>query len=287
MNNVFEQTVRQLVTAGIASPRLEARLLIAHVLKCDTTKVFSDVELSAAQNEALQILLQQRLHHKPMDKILGHREFYKADFMISEDVLSPRPDTEILVEKVLQLLSDDDFDILDLGTGSGCIIESVLAERPKAHGVAVDISEKSLDIALQNAEKLQLGKRIRFIKADWFASDFLQQIGKKFTAVVTNPPYIPTDDIEHLDAEVRNYDPLAALDGGTDGFASYMRIAELAPDLLKSGGYIFIEAGIGQAEQIAAIFEQSGLSHVCTVADLNGIARCVILQKAVAKAKKS
>lgn len=279
MSGIFEQTVRQLATAGIASPRLEARLLIAHVLNCPAAEVLSDIMLSAEQLNILQTLLKQRLKHKPIDKIVGHREFYKYDFRVDENVLSPRPDTEILVEKALQMLPDGEFNILDLGTGSGCIIESVLAQRPTAHGVAVDISAQSLNVARNNAENLGLEKRIQFIQADWFDTDFIRQIGQKFTAIVTNPPYIPTADILKLEPDVKDYDPLLALDGGNDGFDSYRRIASLTPSLLKDGGYIFIEAGSGQASEIAAIFTQSGLKHIATAADLAGIARCVILQK--------
>ena len=166
-----------------------------------------------------------------------------------------------------------------MGTGSGCIIESILAERPQALGVAVDVSEKSLQVAQKNAENLGLSERLQFIQADWFAADFCERIGKKFAMIVSNPPYIPTADIATLEPEVKNYDPLPALDGGTDGFSCYRRIAEIAPKLLRDNGYILLEAGIGQADEIAVIFTRQGLKHIRTVADLGGINRCVVLQK--------
>lgn len=281
MNHAFDLIVQQLASAGIPSPRLEARLLIAAVLQCAPSAVFTDTELSAAQKHRLNQLLQQRLAHKPLDKILGHREFYKFDFVVDENVLSPRPDTEILVEEALKLLPAAPADVLDLGTGSGCIIASILAERPQARGVAVDISASSLQVARQNAENLGLSERLRFMRADWFDADFIRQIGQKFTLIVSNPPYIPTSDISALEPEVKDYDPLAALDGGSDGFASYRRIAELAPELLQAGGYILLEAGIGQAAEIADEFSRNGLKHIRTVNDLAGIARCVILQKSL------
>ncbi len=279
MNQAFDFIVQQLASTGIPSPRLEARLLIAAILQCPPSAVFADTELSAEQKQRLNQLLQQRLAHKPLDKILGHREFYKFDFAVDENVLSPRPDTETLVEEALKLLPQTAADILDLGTGSGCIIESILAERPHARGVAVDISAPSLQIARQNAENLGLSERLRFIQADWFAADFIRQIGQKFSLIVSNPPYIPTADIADLEPEVRDYDPSTALDGGADGLVSYMRIAELAPELLHTGGYILLEAGINQADDIVAIFVRNGLKHIRTVNDLAGIARCVILQK--------
>jgi release factor glutamine methyltransferase len=224
-------------------------------------------------------MLQQRLAHKPLDKIIGRREFYKANFVVNENVLSPRPDTEILVEEAIKLLPDTAVEILDLGTGSGCIIESILAEKPQARGVAVDISAAALQTARLNAENLQLTTRLDFVNADWFAPDFCAEIGKKFDMIVSNPPYIPTADIATLAAEVKNYDPAAALDGGADGYDSYRRISELAPELLQNGGYILLEAGIGQAEKIADIFCNHKLKLINIVPDLNGISRCIILQK--------
>ena len=170
------------------------------------------------------------------------------------------------------------LNFLDLGTGSGCIIESLLAEYPNANGLAVDISAKALSVAQQNAESLGLSNRLNFLQADWFASDFVQKINRKFEVIVTNPPYIPTADITKLDKEVKNFDPLMALDGGVDGFSSYRRLAEVVPQLLTDGGYVFIEAGIDQAEKIAQIFTTGGLRLQAIKTDLSGIQRCVILQ---------
>lgn len=279
MNSLFEQIITKLTNVGISSPRLEARLLIAAALDIEPAQVATDVLLNDEQVAKIHSMLAQRLQHKPLDKILGHREFYKFDFAVDENVLSPRPDTEILVEEALKLLPQNEAEILDLGTGSGCIIESILAERPRVHGVAVDISEKSLQIARKNAENLGLNERLQFIRADWFATNFTRQLGQQFALITGNPPYIPTADISALEPEVKNYDPPAALDGGSDGFASYRRIAEIAPELLQKGGYILLEAGINQADEIAAIFIKNGLRHIRTANDLSGIARCVILQK--------
>lgn len=279
MDNVFSEVVQKLAAVGVESPRLEARLLIAFAAETSPSQVFTDIILNAHQTAKLQQALAQRLAHKPLDKILGHREFYKADFTVDENVLSPRPDTEILVEKALQYITETMHDILDLGTGSGCIIESILAEKSWLCGMAVDASDNSLAVARQNAEKLGLTMRLRFLCADWFSPDFANQIGQKFDIIVSNPPYIPTGDIPALAPEVKDYDPLMALDGGVDGYDDYRRIAELAPDLLKAGGYILLEAGIGQAKNIASIFEHHGLKLVEIVNDLNNIERCVILQK--------
>ncbi len=280
MANIFDNLVQQLANSGTESPRLEARLLLAEVLNKEPSEIFADIELAPAQDKSLQNLLQRRLSHEPLDKILGKRDFYRATFKVSDKVLSPRPDTETLVEAALRLLpSDNPTTILDLGTGSGCIIESLLLERPSAQGVAIDISPEALQIAADNAVNLGVANRLKFIQASWFYADFATRLAQKFDLIVTNPPYIPTKDIATLMPEVQKYDPLLALDGGTDGFDSYKRIAELAPILLKDGGYILLEAGIGQAEQIAEIFAKQGLQHIATEKDLAGIKRCVVMRK--------
>ncbi len=279
MSDFFNQALQKLVNTGIKNPRLEIRLLLAAVLRCSPSFIFSDVVLTSEQKKLFDSLLAQRLQHKPIDKILKHREFYKADFMVDENVLSPRADTEILVEEALRLLPNENVNILDLGTGSGCIIESILLEKDRAIGVAVDISERSLIVAQKNADALNLNSRLNFIRADWFDDKIVKIIGQEFDMIISNPPYIPTGDIAALMPEVKNYDPLTALDGGSDGYDSYKRIAEIAPHLLKYEGYLLLEAGYGQAQKIVDICTVYGLIHHKTVADLNGIARCVIMQK--------
>lgn len=284
MTDYFTQIVQKLVQAGIENPRLEARILLAHILHCEPDEIFTGINISPENMQRTEVLLQQRLAHKPLDKIIGKRAFYKAEFKVNEQVLSPRPDTEILVEAALEYLQNKaNPHILDLGTGSGCIIETLLQEIPDAKAIAIDISAAALQVAKENADRLKVSERLRFINADWFSADFVQQINATFDMVVSNPPYIPTAQIADLDVEVKDYDPLFALDGGTSGFDSYRRIADIAPQLLKESGYILLEAGINQAEAIRNIFIQSGLKHVKTVRDLVGIERCVIMQKELHK----
>lgn len=284
MTDYFTQIVQKLVQAGIENPRLETRILLAHILHCEPDEIFTGINISPENMQRTDVLLQQRLAHKPLDKIIGKRAFYKAEFKVNEQVLSPRPDTEILVEAALEYLQNKAKPhILDLGTGSGCIIETLLQEIPDAKAIAVDISAAALQVAKENAARLKVSERLRFINADWFSADFVQQINATFDMVVSNPPYIPTAQIADLDVEVKDYDPLFALDGGTSGFDSYRRIADIAPQLLKESGYILLEAGINQAEAIRNIFIQSGLKHVKTVRDLAGIERCVIMQKELHK----
>ena len=287
MTEYLDFIVKDLVATGVDSPLLEAKLLMAEVLHKPLQEINKDTALSETEFNEIKNCLKQRKEHKPLDKILGHRGFFKFDYLVNTDVLTPRPDSEILVEEALQLLAEDETGkILDLGTGSGCLIESILSERPLMQGVAVDISEKALETAEQNANILGLDKRICFLRGDWFSENFADNFSEKFDIVVSNPPYIPTKDIENLAPEVRNYDPLSALDGGEDGYASYRRIAEIAPLIIKDGGYILLEAGYGQATEIMKIFADSGLFWLKTVKDLSGTERCVIMQKAVAQSKK-
>ena len=284
MVDFFSETVAKLAQAKISSPRLEAREIFAAVLQKDVSEIYSGCIVDLEQKQKIEALVDKRLQHCPLDKIIGKKGFYKYDFICTEDVLSPRPETEILVERTLELLPEKQaFEILDLGTGSGCIIESILAKRQQWHGTAVDVSDKALAVAKQNAETLKIVNRLNFINAGWFDADFLNNFTKKFDLIVTNPPYIPQDDIAFLEPEVKDYDPLLALNGGQSGYESYEKIAELTPLLLKDNGNILIEAGAGQARKIAELFENQGLSLQKIVPDLAGIERCVILQKKVAQ----
>ncbi|MBO6281188.1 MAG: peptide chain release factor N(5)-glutamine methyltransferase [Alphaproteobacteria bacterium] len=280
MTDYFSQIVQKLIKGGIENPRLEARILLAHVLHFDPDEIFAGIDVSLENEQKVDALLQQRLAHKPLDKIIGKKAFYKTEFKVNEQVLSPRPDTEILVEEAIECLRNiQSPHILDLGTGSGCIIETLLQELPMAEATAVDISAAALQIARENAVFTGVAERLKFIKADWFDTDFINLFEDRFDVIVSNPPYIPTADIARLDEEVKQYDPLVALDGGISGFDSYRRIAEIAPRLLKDGGSILLEAGINQATEIQKIFTLSGLQHVKTVKDLAGIDRCVIMRK--------
>ena len=277
----YHNLITQLSNAGISSPRLEARLLLAKVLECDddSAEIFN-INLTEENKKKLQDLLDRRIKKRePLDKILGCKEFYKYKFVVNQNVLSPRPDTEILLEEALKLTEKKAVSVLDLGTGSGCLLLSILKENPSAQGVGIDSSEEALQVARINAGKLDVEKQVKWLKADWFDADFLQQVKGPFDLIISNPPYIPNKDIEKLDDEVRLYDPFQALSGGEDGLTSYRRIAELAPFLLNAGGYVLLECGIGQAQAVADIFMEKNLSFCKTLKDLQNIDRCVIVKK--------
>ena len=272
----FGDLVSSLSTLGIDSPRLDARMMLADVLNVDINVIGADISVDGEQEAEVKQMLARRMKHEPLDKILGIKEFYKSSFVVNSDVLSPRPDSEILVEEAIKIAKQNNFDrIIEFGVGSGCLILSILQDVPQMSGLGFDKSEKALEIAKQNAKRLGLESRINFEKFDYFNDE----TEAKTSLIISNPPYIPTSDIDELDEEVKKYDPFMALDGGEDGYVHYRRIAEIAPLILEDGGYILLEGGIGQADMIAEIFADKGLKPVTKVCDLSGIERCIILKK--------
>lgn len=281
MTLLLNDMTSRLAAAGIESPRLEARLLLGAACGISADEaVLLRRELTAGERERLDSMLRERLAHKPMDKILGRRGFYKYEFNVSEKVLLPRPDTEIIVEQALKLLDGAiTQNIADFGTGSGCILLSLLAENKLWHGQGIDRSAEALQIAAQNARELGLEAQVSWLNASWFDDNLASALRLPLDMLVSNPPYIPVADIPALAPEVKDYDPLSALDGGADGLDHYRQIASLAPALLKTGGWVVLEVGVGQAEDVSRIFAGSGLQPFKIVPDLAGIDRCVILKK--------
>lgn len=276
---ILEDVIAKLVQARIPSPRLEARLLVAEALAIPEQDLsVYDESLSDKQTERLNDMVSRRVSHQPVCKILGRKAFYKNEFIVNGHVLSPRPDTEILVEKAIELAKKFQlYNMIDFGTGSGCILLSVLAEVQAARGVGVDISAEALSIASQNAQKLNLQPRASFMLGSWFDENLAALLKQKFSLLVSNPPYIPSADIAELETEVKNYDPLLALDGGTDGLRDYRRLAQAAPLILTDGAYILLEVGINQARDVAEIFTEQGFILEEILKDYGGIERCVVL----------
>ena len=225
-------------------------------------------------------MLELRCHHMPADKIIGRRGFYKYEFVVDSNVLSPRPDTEILLEKALEYARRDNYKkVLELGVGSGCVVCSLLAELPQLRAVGIDISASALKVAHANAQRLNVAAALELRQADWFDADFMALAGSGYDMVVSNPPYIAASEIAGLDSEVKDYDPRPALDGGADGLASYRQIAAWMPQLLQDGGIAVLEVGEGQAAAVAEIFSEQGLRRLETAVDLNGVERCISLKK--------
>lgn len=222
---------------------LDKRILTAFVLNITTEKLLlDDVALDNAQSERLEQLLRRRAAGEPVSKIIGRKEFWSLDFKTTGATLDPRPDSETLVEAVLRHISEKDklYNIVDFGTGTGCLLLSVLSEYPNATGVGVDISPDALSIAQENAQLLGLSDRATFQQSEWGAE--LDGEGV-FDIILSNPPYIPSEVIPTLEADVAEYDPMLALDGGADGLDEYRRLLPDIARLLAPQAYAFIEIG--------------------------------------------
>lgn len=236
-----------------------------------------DKNISGAQ---LIEVLNRRRQGEPLSKILGEKGFYKHIFKTDKTVLDPRPDSEVLVEGVLQCFSNRSapLNILDIGTGSGCLIISLLSEYRASVGVALDKSIEALKIARYNAQSLIPQGNISFLQRDFMCAGWTEGLGL-FDIIVSNPPYIKTSEIEQLDRAVRLYDPLLALDGGADGLRAYQALASDCAALLKQGGKIFFEIGQGQENDVTALMERYGFTLVRHLKDYGGIIRVLIFER--------
>jgi len=266
---------KRLEAAGVDSPVLDARLLLEAGAGVSRLEIVTDPrrELSDAQVDAVNALTKRREAREPVSHIIGRKHFWTLDLAVNADVMTPRPETEFVVEAGLQatLPADAPHRILDLGAGSGAIILALLRERPSATGVAIDVSERALAMVHANANELGVANRLEIRQNDW-----ARDLDERFDLVVSNPPYIRSGDIDELAPEVSRYEPRVALDGGEDGLVAYRIIAAALPRLLKPGAAFALEVGLGQAESVKALVEASGLSAGEPVRDLSGIPRVVV-----------
>jgi release factor glutamine methyltransferase len=267
-----------LSSAGFKEPRRQARRLFAATLAVSQADLFgrSDWPVDAAEARRIRGILTRILQHEPLSRILGRREFWGMEFVLSADTLDPRPETETVVDAVLSRKPDRQAPLrfLDLGTGTGCLLLALLSEYPWAAGLGVDIAEGAVRTAVCNAAALGLADRAHFFAADWGAA-----LAGRFDAIVANPPYIASADLPRLPREVIGYDPSRALDGGTDGLAAYRAIAAALPKLLAANGIFATEVGVDQASAVTAITRASGLAWDEIDKDLAGIERCVIARQ--------
>lgn len=282
IGKILKWTEQYFAKAELDSPRLDAEVLLAHVLKKERIFLYVhfDQPLDPAELAEYKACIRQRVQHVPVAHITGHKEFMGLDFKVTKDTLIPRPDTEILVEAVLQRLKagpDSNLRLADIGTGSGAICLSLLNYLPQLQAVTVDISPGAIEVARENAAALGVAERIEF-----FQGDLLEPIkDRRFAAIVSNPPYIPQGDVLTLAQDVKDYEPMTALDGGADGLDFYRRLLQEAPDLLEPEGFLAVEVGIGQAQvlvEMAKVMTPWGRSEI--IKDLAGIERVVVLWKA-------
>jgi release factor glutamine methyltransferase len=277
LSAIMTEAAESFMHVGIPTPQLDARVLMNHSLGITSETLMNSGSKNLSETEASKYrkLVERRLKREPIAYITGRKEFWSMNFNVSSSTLVPRPDSETLVEAVLaDFPRGKSLRVLDLGTGSGCLLLSILSEFANATGVGVDLSPEAVKIATENAEKLGLSERVVFKVSDWATN-----LNGEFDIIISNPPYIPSQQITVLDQEVRDYEPRAALDGGKDGLDCYRIIIPQTARLITESGKIYFEIGNGQDEEVRKIGTASGLNFVKEAQDLAGTIRVISFSK--------
>ena len=268
----------ELRAAGIDAPRRDARLLMQHALGLSPEALLADDRLPLGEDEAgrLKALVHRRAAREPIAYLTGRREFWSLEFAVDRSALVPRPESETLVEAVLDCAPrlPTHPRLLDLGTGTGCLLVALLSELPGAVGLGIDVSASAVSLARANAHRHGLGERASFAVADWGAA-----LAARFDVVVSNPPYVATPELVSLAPEIARHEPRRALAGGADGYECYRRLAPQIARLLASGGLAAIELGAGMADEVRSLFAASGLLQIGRRRDLSGIERCALFAR--------
>lgn len=279
MSNAREMWIdgaEYLATAGIESARLDARVILAHVLGVAPSEFLSAQTATAEDVARYRNLLERRAAREPVAYITGEREFWSLPFAVGPGVLVPRPETETLLEEAFRAFPDQGrpLNILDLGTGSGCLLIAFLRSHPMATGTGIESSADAIRWARKNADRLNVSDRCLLREEDW------SRIDSTYDLIFANPPYIREQDAETLDAEVLRFEPADALFAGEDGLDAYRVLAPIVASGLKPNGRAFLEIGSGQCDGVTAILESAGLEIVRVTPDLRGTARCVTAGRA-------
>jgi len=274
--SAMERAVRRLDAAGVSGSKLDARLLLRHATGLTVERIvgYPERPLSREESERFESLLSRRIAREPLSQIVGRREFWSLPFIVTSDTLTPRPETEILVEAALSCLPgrNASYRLLDLGTGTGCLLLALLSELPESTGVGVERSARAAYVARENARELGLTSRALIAVGDWDAC-----VDGCFDLVVSNPPYLPDSSIVGLEPEVARYEPRMALAGGPDGLACYRVLAPALARRLGANSLAILEIGAGQANDVEKIFAAVGIFTVKRCWDLAGIERCLIM----------
>lgn len=274
---LYKDSTKKLEQEGILTSKLDVKILLSFLLDIDSKELimYFNQHIDRKFINNFEQLLKRRLNREPIANIVNKKSFWSYDFFVNENVLTPRSDSEILVEAVLSNYNNmnENLNILDLGTGSGCLILSLLKMYKNATGLAIDISDKALQVAKQNAKNLKV-ENIKFLKNNWN-----DNIEDKFDIIISNPPYIPTKEIKELEPEVNKFNPLLALDGGEDGLNCYRYLAKSLDKNLKENTKIFLEIGKNQEKDIEKIFNENGYKLLKIYKDLAEINRILCFKK--------
>ena len=270
-------------TKDLKQLRYESQILISNILNRSLLKVIVDRKITISDKNKKKFLKQiySRSLGKPISKIIGMREFYSREFFVNSFTLDPRPESELIIDciKRLKIEKRNDVRILDLGTGSGCLIITLvleLSKKKKIYAVAVDKCQSALDLATKNATKFNIGNNITFIKSNWFSN-----VEGKFDIIVSNPPYIRSKEIESLDNTVKNFDPFIALNGGEDGLDAYKQIAKNSKKFLNNDGYVCLEIGFNQKNDVSRIFALNKFKKIYELKDLSNRDRLLVFKNKI------
>ena len=277
IQSILNDAAMDLSKKFIKSPQLDSEILLSHVIKKDKKFIALNIKEKISQFD-LQIfkdLISRRKKFEPVAYLINKKEFWKETFYVDKNVLIPRPDSELIVEQVLKTFSNkNSYHILDIGTGSGCILLSILKEKPNFYGTGIDISKKSIEISKYNAKRLKVINRVKFYNSD--VDNF--KIGK-YDIVVSNPPYIKKVSFKYLENDVANYEPKLALSGGFDGFSKIRKVIYNTSLLIKKNGKFFLEIGFNQKEQVKKILIKEGFYINKILKDYSNNDRCIISTK--------
>jgi len=277
IENVLNEGIGILQKNKIANPQLDSEILLSNSIKRDKKHIILNPKevLNSEQLGKFKSLIERRKKGEPIAYLINKKEFWKDEFFVNKDVLIPRPDSELLIEQVLKIYSkDDQVQILDIGTGSGCILLSILKERSNFYGTGIDISKKSINVSKFNAKQLNLTNRVKF-----FHSSVDNFNNGKYDIIVSNPPYIEQLSLKYLEKDVVNFEPKLALSGGFDGFSKIRKVINKASILIKKNGKFILEIGFNQKNKVIKILKEEGFYVNKAIKDYGNNDRCIISTK--------
>ena len=277
IENILNEGINILQKNKIANPQLDSEILLSNSIKRDKKHIILNPKevLNSEQLGKFKNLIERRKKGEPIAYLINKKEFWKDEFFVNKDVLIPRPDSELIIEQVLKIYSkDDQLQILDIGTGSGCILLSILKERSNFYGTGIDISKKSINVSKFNAKQLNLTNRVKF-----FHSSVDNFNNGKYDIIVSNPPYIEQLSLKYLEKDVVNFEPKLALSGGFDGFSKIRKVINKTNNLIKKNGKFILEIGFNQKNKVIKILKDEGFYVNKAIKDYGNNDRCIISTK--------
>jgi len=277
IENTLNEGINILQKNKILNPQLDSEILLTNLIKRDKKHIILNPKelLNSEQLDKFKNLIERRKKGEPIAYLINKKEFWKDEFFVNRDVLIPRPDTELLIEEVLKIYSKDkQLQVLDIGTGSGCILLSILKERPNFYGTGIDISKKSINVSKFNAKQLNLMNKVKFFNSS--VDNF--KIGK-YDLIVSNPPYIELLSLKYLEKDVVNFEPKLALSGGLDGFSKIRKVINKTRTLIKKNGKFILEIGFNQKNKVKKILKEEGFYVNKSIKDYGNNDRCIISTK--------